>query len=202
MTSARRPKDAAPKDQVSPAMPRTVDEAVEMERSDRAMRFLFFWNSQRGNKESPGHGCLSQWWQEEFTSEGHIFRSAEHYMMAHKAWLFNDAETAKRILAAPHPGEAKSLGRQVQGFEEDMWHEHRYGIVLRGSIAKFSQSPEIRDFLLSTHKRVLVEASPLDRIWGIGLAADDERALSPASWKGLNLLGFALMEAREVLISR
>ncbi|GAA2625144.1 hypothetical protein GCM10009863_44690 [Streptomyces axinellae] len=123
-------------------------------------------------------------------------------MMAHKAWLFNDGDAAKRVLAASHPGEAKSLGRQVQGFEEDIWHEHRYGIVVRGSIAKFSQSPEVRDFLQSTHKRVLVEASPLDRIWGIGLAAGDERALPPASWKGLNLLGFALMEAREEMTSQ
>lgn len=100
-------------------------------------------------------------------------------MMAHKAWLFGDGETTARILAAEHPGEAKKLGREVRGFDGAVWDEHRYGIVVRGNIAKFGEHPEMKDFLLGTRSRVLVEASPVDRIWGIGLAADDERAASP-----------------------
>jgi ribA/ribD-fused uncharacterized protein len=120
-------------------------------------------------------------------------------MMAHKAWLFGDHKVAEEILAASHPGEAKALGRQVHGFDENVWCEHRFDIVLRGSIAKFASAADMRKFLLGTRNRVLVEASPLDRVWGIGLAATDERATSPTTWKGLNLLGFALMEAREFL---
>lgn len=142
---------------------------------------------------------MSQWWEAAFSEDGKVFGSAEHYMMAHKAWLFGDEETAARILAAAHPSEAKALGRRVRGFDEDRWAAHRFEIVVRGSIAKFGQHPELRDFLLSTRERVLVEASPNDRVWGIGLAASDERAASPATWQGLNLLGFALMAARDAL---
>ncbi|MEU6998379.1 NADAR family protein [Nonomuraea sp. NPDC046570] len=130
----------------------------------------------------------------EFTEDGHLYRSAEHYMMAHKAWLFGDADTATKILNASHPGEAKKLGRAVRGFDDQVWTGHRYEIVVRGSTAKFGGAS--RDFLLATHGRVLVEASPVDRIWGIG---KDDRAASPSTWPGLNLLGFALMTARDIL---
>ncbi|MFE9333975.1 NADAR family protein [Streptomyces sp. NPDC006925] len=184
------------------SLPMSAEEGALWEQSHHPMRFLFFWGNQREADGRIGRGCLSQWWESEFTTEGHVFRSAEHYMMAHKAWLFNDDETAERILAAPHPGAAKTLGRQVEGFEEEAWLEHRYGIVQRGNLAKFSADTELRDFLLKSRDRVLVEASPLDRIWGIGLAADDARASSPSRWKGLNLLGFALMETRNTLLSR
>jgi ribA/ribD-fused uncharacterized protein len=91
------------------------------------------------------------------------------------------------------------LGRQVRGFDEEAWTAARYDIVVAGSVAKFGQHEDLRAFLLATGERVLVEASPLDRVWGIGLAADDERASSPDRWVGLNLLGFALMDAREKL---
>jgi ribA/ribD-fused uncharacterized protein len=116
-----------------------------------------------------------------------------------KAWLFGDHETAAKILAAGHPGEAKKLGRAVRDFDETVWDAHRFDLVVRGNIAKFGQHPELKEFLLGTRNRVIVGASPLDRIWGIGLAADDRRAASPAAWRGLNLLGFALMAAREAL---
>ena len=87
----------------------------------------------------------------------------------------------------------------MRGFDEAVWERERFGIVVEGSVHKFGQDAALRQFLLGTGERVLVEASPRDRIWGIGLAADDERATDPARWRGLNLLGFALMEAREVL---
>lgn len=123
-------------------------------------------------------------------------------MMARKALLFGDEVVAARILGASHPGEVKALGRQVRDFDEARWADHRVGIVIAGNLAKFSQTPELRDYLLATGGRVLVEASPVDRIWGIGLAADDERASQPATWLGLNLLGFALMEVRARLAER
>nr|WP_031168005.1 NADAR family protein [Streptosporangium roseum] len=180
-------------------LPHSVEEAITAEQAGRRLRYLFFWGHRPPRGGGVGAGCLSQWWEVAFTVDGHLFRSAEHYMMAHKAWLFGDGETAARILAAGHPGEAKKLGREVRGFDESVWDEHRYEIVVRGTIAKFGRHPELRDFLLGTRGRVLVEASPVDRIWGIGLTADDERAASPATWRGPNLLGFALMDARDAL---
>lgn len=118
-------------------------------------------------------------------------------MMAEKAALFGDEATRRRILDAPNPGAAKVLGREVRGFDDAVWVAHRYGIVVRGTAAKFAQSPDLGAFLRATDTRVLVEASPVDRIWGIGLARDDERAGNPLRWRGLNLLGFALMEVRD-----
>jgi ribA/ribD-fused uncharacterized protein len=131
--------------------------------------------------------------------DGVTYPTAEHWMMAGKARLFGDDAALARILGAPQPGAAKKLGRQVRGFDEDTWIRHRWDLVVDGNVAKFGQDTALREYLLGTGSRVLVEASPLDRVWGIGLAADDERTADPASWRGLNLLGFALMEARERL---
>jgi ribA/ribD-fused uncharacterized protein len=124
------------------------------------------------------------------------YRSAEHWMMAGKARLFGDGQMWERVVAARHPREAKEAGRRVRGFDEAVWAAERFALVVAGNVAKFGQDAALRGFLLGTGARVLVEASPLDRVWGIGLAADDPRAQDPASWRGLNLLGFALMEAR------
>ena len=120
-------------------------------------------------------------------------------MMAQKALLFNDLEIFNQIIAAKSPAEAKALGRQVRQFDEATWNRQRSAIVVRGNLEKFRQHPDLQEFLLSTKERVLVEASPVDRIWGIGLAADSERAENPKQWQGLNLLGFALMEVRDLL---
>lgn len=120
-------------------------------------------------------------------------------MMTAKALLFGDAGAAESIRTAPHPGSAKALGRQVRGFEEQRWAERRFDVVVAGNLAKFGQHPDLRDFLVGTGSRVLVEASPRDRVWGIALAASDEQATSPEHWPGTNLLGFALMEVRERL---
>ena len=119
--------------------------------------------------------------------------------MAEKAKLFGDNGSAKRIVAAGNPGEAKKLGREVKGFEENRWFQHRFEIVVKGNLAKFSQNSELMEFLLNTGNRVLVEASPADKVWGIGLASHDPLAKNPNFWKGLNLLGFALMEVRDLL---
>lgn len=120
-------------------------------------------------------------------------------MMAEKARLFQDHEIRDRILQATHPGEAKKLGRLVKGFENEQWEAKRFEIVVNGNIAKFSQNPALKNYILGTGKRVLVEASPRDRIWGIGLAANNPKAANPYEWHGLNLLGFALMEVRRNL---
>ncbi|MCE6997517.1 NADAR family protein [Saccharothrix sp. S26] len=158
--------------------------------------YLFFWGHRARPGAPAGKHCLSQWWEAPFTVDGLTYPTAEHFMMWGKARLFDDAETAERVLAARTPGEAKALGRRVRGFTEDAWVAHRLEIVVRGNLAKFGAHDDLRAFLLGTGDRVLVEASPLDRVWGIGLAADDERAADPATWLGLNLLGEALMEVR------
>ena len=71
--------------------------------------------------------------------------------------------------------------------------------MVAGNLGKFDQNPDVRRFLLGTGSRELVEASPVDDIWGIGLAADDPHAQDPATWRGLNLLGRALVEVRAAL---
>jgi hypothetical protein len=182
-----------------PVPARTTADLVEATASGEQLKYLFFWGHRPRPDGTVGPGCLSQWWPAAFTVDGVEFATAEHYMMWRKAGLFGDAEAAERILAAGHPHRAKSIGRQVRGFDERRWADERFGIVVAGSTAKFGQHPALREFLLATGDRVLVEASPTDRVWGIGLAADDERAADPATWRGLNLLGFALMAAREAL---
>lgn len=163
------------------------------------VRFLHFWGHRPLPDGRIGPSCLSQWWPAPFTVDGTVFGTAEHYMMWRKAVLFDDREVAGQILAARQPSQAKALGRQVHGFDGQIWQEHRFQIVVAGSVAKFGQHPQLAGYLLGTGDRVLVEASPVDRVWGIGLAAADERANRPAQWRGLNLLGFALMRARAQL---
>jgi ribA/ribD-fused uncharacterized protein len=180
-------------------LPGNVDEVITLARSGRRLKYLFFWGHRPQRDGSIGTGCLSQWWPSAFTVDGVPFATAEHYMMWRKALLFGDEEAAQRIVVASHPRQAKMLGRRIQGFDEQTWIAERSAIVLEASVAKFGQRPELRDFLVGTGERILVEASPTDRIWGIGLAATDERTADPAQWQGLNLLGFALMQAREKL---
>ncbi|MEV0603006.1 NADAR family protein [Streptomyces sp. NPDC050315] len=177
--------------------------AALLQRQQRGERikYLFFWGHQPARAGEVGASCLSQWWPSRFVVDGISYLTAEHYMMAEKARLFGDDASVAKILRSQHPGEAKALGRQVASFDEDVWCAARYDIVVRASFAKFEQNPRLREFLLGTVNRVLVEASPLDRVWGIGLTADDERAQNPAQWRGLNLLGFALMDARAALES-
>ncbi|MDQ1646131.1 MAG: hypothetical protein QOJ50_2315 [Cryptosporangiaceae bacterium] len=143
------------------------------------VQYLFFWGHRPNRDGSAGSGCLSQWWPAAFEAEGIRYATAEHYTMAGKARLFGEHAIAARIVAARSPGAAKALGRQVPGFDQATWDEHR-----------------IR---FATGSRVLVEASPRDRIGGIGLTAADPRALNPDQWPGLDLPGFALMTARERL---
>ncbi|WP_082393081.1 NADAR family protein [Nocardia arizonensis] len=123
-------------------------------------------------------------------------------MMWRKAMLFDDAATAERVLAAGHSKQAKDLGREVRDFDETVWNRNRFEIVVAGNTAKFDQHPDLGDYLRHTGGRVLVEAGPVDRVWGIGLAADDPRVEDPARWRGLNLLGFALVRARSAPASR
>ena len=122
--------------------------------------------------------------------------------MFRKALLFGDEQAAERILASGSSRTAKALGRSVRGFHERVWAARRYDIVVAGNQAKFEQHVALRDFLVGTKDRILVEANPADQVWGIGLAEDDPRAENPLRWRGLNLLGFALMTVRSRLSER
>lgn len=122
-------------------------------------------------------------------------------MMAEKAALFGAEDLRQAVLDCSTPADAKALGRKVQGFDEHRWAEHRERIVLQGNLAKFEQNQELAGFLIGTSPKILVEASPYDRIWGIGLRESDQHATQPARWNGLNLLGFTLMAVRDQLAS-
>jgi ribA/ribD-fused uncharacterized protein len=169
------------------------------EAAGQPLDLLPFWGHKPTRSGAIGTGCLSQWWPVVFAVDGVSYPSAEHWMMAEKARLFSDADGLAAVLRAGSPGAAKAAGRKVRGFDEDRWTAARYDIVVAGNLAKFGQHPDLRDFLLATGRKILVEASPYDRIWGIGMAATNPDAARPSRWRGLNLLGFALMQVRERL---
>ena len=166
------------------------------------VKYLFFWGHRPSKDGQISKSCFSQWWEGEFTVEGIVYRSAEHWMMAEKARQFKDEEVLQKILTAQSPAEAKKLGRAVRNFIPQEWNANKYEIVKQGNLHKFSQDEALKSLLLNTGKRVLVEASPYDRIWGIGMSARDEGIENPHNWRGENLLGFALMEVRDELITQ
>lgn len=168
-------------------------------RKGKKLKYIFFWGHQPHPDGQVSKSCFSQWWASSFVIDDITYPTAEHYMMAEKARLFNDADALAKILSASHPKAAKKYGRFVQNFDEQTWQAHRFDIVVRGNVAKFGQNEALKTFLLNSKKRILVEASPRDTIWGIGLAEDHPHATNPEKWQGLNLLGFALMAARTQL---
>ena len=143
---------------------------------------------------------FSQWYRCSFRVDDVAFNCAEQFMMHGKAKLFADAAVAAKILAAEHPRDHKALGRKVQNFDDATWKQACTRIVMDGNRAKFTQNPELRALLVATKGTTLVEASPYDRIWGIGLAATDPRARDATQWKGQNLLGKILTTLRDDLI--
>jgi ribA/ribD-fused uncharacterized protein len=183
---------------------RTKDELVEFVARGKKAKYLCFWRHTKNNSQQVSKTCFSQWYGSKFEVDGIVYPTAEHFMMAEKARLFESKSAAnttllKQIIEAPHPQKAKQLGRQIEGFTNKKWNQHRFDAVVKGNVARFSQNQMLSEFLLGTGKRVLVEASPADKVWGIGLAEDHDDATKPFKWKGLNLLGFTLMETRERL---
>lgn len=157
-----------------------IDDVFETE------RFVFFWG-----------GWPSQWCKSTFRVDGVTYNCCEQFMMAEKARLFGDSETLSHILRTKSPREQKALGRRVANFDADAWTRACREIVHRGNLARFTQNPDLRQRLLDTGQKTIVEASPKDPIWGIGLAASDPRAHDPAQWLGTNWLGIALMQVRQ-----
>lgn len=178
----------------------SLDDLQNYFRAGKEIKYLFFWGHQPSYDGSIIKSCLSQWWESDFTIDIDTYCCMEQYMMAEKARLFKDEEILDEILKSKQPKEMKKLGRKVRDFDEKVWKKKRYSIILNGNYAKFLQDERLRQFLIQTQNKVLVEASPYDEIWGIGMAADDKHIENPLEWKGLNLLGFALMEVRDELI--
>lgn len=162
-------------------------------------KYLFFWGHTPPKDGSIDKSCLSQWYPARFHIGDVLYHTAEHYMMAEKARLFKDETALAEIIKTKNPSNAKKLGRSVQGFDPKKWNAHCRQIVVDGNFAKFNQNEQLKQFLITTGDRVLVEASPHDRIWGIGMRQDDPLVNDPTNWDGSNLLGYALMQVRNLL---
>jgi ribA/ribD-fused uncharacterized protein len=145
---------------------------------------------------------FSNWHRCQFEYHGVAFSCVEQFMMFSKAKLFNDEQSAQKILATADPMAQKILGRKVAGFNLEEWVRRRESVVFVGCREKFAQNPGLRTMLLATAPTELVEASPYDLIWGIGLGERDSRIADKRYWRGQNLLGITLMRVRDVLASR
>ena len=177
----------------------SINELKEHIQRGEKFNYLFFWGHRQKIEGVVDKSCFSQWFPVGFTIDKIYYKTAEHYMMAEKARLF-DASMIESILKASTPNEVKKLGRKVKNFDDKIWNEEAFGAVVRGNMAKFSQNYKLKSFLLSTKNKILVEASPYDKVWGIGMIAEDERAINPIKWDGKNKLGFALMVVRDKII--
>jgi ribA/ribD-fused uncharacterized protein len=176
--------------------PTSLAELIERVAAGEAFAYLPFWGHRPRADGVPSATCLSQWFEAPFVVNDIRYATAEHWMMAEKARLFGDKVALAKILAAASPGAAKAYGREVVGFDHATWEARCFDIVVAGNREKFTQQPVLGEYLRRTGDKVLVEASPADAIWGIGLAADDVRLRTPSAWPGRNLRGFALMAVR------
>lgn len=177
-----------------------IETIKEFVRRNADSPIIYFWGHTPNPKKMTA-ACLSQWYYCYFVVDGVQYHTAEQYMMANKALLFKDEEVYQEIMAANGPHDYKKMGRKIRGFEQESWDAPKYDIVVEGNKAKFSQNPELKEFLLSTEDSILVEASPYDKIWGIGLDRETAMKGSVEQWQGENLLGCALMEVRDWLRS-
>jgi ribA/ribD-fused uncharacterized protein len=142
-------------------------------------------------------GWPSNWEPSQFTIDGVEYNCVEQYMMAKKAQLFQDEEIYKKIMSSRYPKAQKEFGGKVRNYDDEKWSAVRYKVVLEATIEKYKQNPVLLERLLATGSAQFVEASPFDKIWGVGLTDDDPRILDPKKWNGQNLLGKAITEARE-----
>jgi ribA/ribD-fused uncharacterized protein len=150
--------------------------------------FVFFWKTE---------DVFSQWHPSTFVVGDITFKTAEQYMMYRKALLFDDQEAAAKVLKTTDPREQKKIGRSVKNFNSDSWTKICRDVVFQGNKAKFDQNPNMKKVLLETGDKEIVEASPYDSIWGIGLDENDERANDKSKWLGTNWLGEVLMKLRD-----
>lgn len=145
-------------------------------------------------------GPFSQWYRSKFTIDGIEYNCAEQFMMAMKADLFGDKEAYDKIMKAHDPSTQKATGRKVKNFNADLWNKVSKAFVYRANMAKFS-IPYLKTFILETRDAEIVEASPSDCIWGIGLPEGHPDLEDKTKWRGTNWLGEVLMQVRESLRS-
>lgn len=153
-------------------------------------KYVFFWG-----------GVCSQWYPSQFEINEQKFNCAEQYMMYKKALLFEDEDVANAIMATLNPREQKALGRKVRGFDKDVWEVECKEYVYEANYAKFTQNPKLLEELKSYGDREIVEASPKDKIWGIGMHETHPDILDKSKWQGTNWLGEAVMRVREQLLT-
>lgn len=149
---------------------------------------IYFWGS-----------YLSNWFSCSFSDSNYTYKTSESYLMAHKALLFGDNQAANKIINSSDPKVQKAIGRTVKGFDDAVWNLNKFDIMIAGLSLKFSQNNELKLKLLATCDKILVEGSPYDRIWGVGLKWDNPLILDEKNWLGENLLGKALMVVRSKL---
>ena len=163
----------------------------------RKDNIIYFWKP-----SNPRYGFLSNWSRHPIEDEyGNSFPTCEHYFMYQKAKLFDDHETATEILEASHPGKARELGRKIKNYDDIVWKDQRIHVMRDALILKCKQHRDVKERLLSTGRRLLAEASPFDKVWGIGLS--EEQALSrKQKWPGENLLGKTWMLVRDIFFTK
>lgn len=164
------------------------------------------------------HGFLSNWYKSPFETKCRFgscdeskisvieelpqdvrYCCAEQFLMAAKATLFGDIDSYERIMKTSSPREMKDFGRRVKGFDQDVWDANKATIMRFALHFKFEQNEELAEGLLLTGDRIIIEASPYDTVWGVGLGPNDKRLLNTDEWRGQNLLGECLMDARRAL---
>ena len=151
-------------------------------------KYVFFWS-----------GPFSNWYPSPFQIDGLWYNCSEQYLMAGKARLFGDTASENRIMSAVEPSDQKRYGRQVQGFDKTRWEAAARDVMYKALVAKFTQNPDLKKALLASEDRQFVEASPEDKIWGIGLKEDNPLCLDPKNWRGSNWLGECLTTVRDLL---
>lgn len=160
---------------------------------EKSNEYYFFYKTR--HPFSNWHPCLFE------DEQGNKYNCSEQYMMAQKALLFGDQENFENIMDSSDPRDQKDFGRAVKGFNSKIWEDNAKRIVYEGCKLKFEQNPKLLNELLNTNGKKLVEASPTDRVWGIGLAEDDPRIHDPKNWRGTNWLGEVLTKLRDDILN-
>ena len=150
--------------------------------------YVFFWG-----------GVYSNWFPDTFTYNGKEYNCSEQYMMEQKALTFGDTEIAQQVMEAKTPDVQKRLGRMVRGFDGDKWMEVCQDLMVPALVAKFTANDWLKQVILRSGDATLVEASPVDLIWGVGWKRTDPEILDEKNWRGMNLLGIVLMKARDII---